>query len=367
MVIGDPLGIDLNQISRGSIKRAGHLLAKSKPGEDSRNYDKALRLMQVWREMHDEPLWQIHRLIHENLPQVEGDIFITHRLKREESIINKLREQTITDLTSMQDIGGLRVVVADGEMIELVSQGIVAALSDHQIVREKDYLTSPRSTGYRSLHKIVRFGAEQKSPFTGLRLELQIRTRLQHCWATAVEIMDVIDTSAAMKQAEKDGSVFPGYRGLKAGKGSEEWRDFFAVTASAFAHEERMEPVPGYSELDENDTRARVAQMAKELGVELKFKGWAVSLEKVSEHAKRGYHVLTLHLANRTATYTSFEPHEQGKAIAEYNSMEARISKGEPLQSVLVSNEDVLSICDAYPNYFSYSSGFLEELERIAG
>ncbi|UJB70634.1 hypothetical protein HRE53_06030 [Acaryochloris sp. 'Moss Beach'] len=41
---------------------------------------------------------------------------------------------------------------------------------------------------------------------------------------------------------------------LKSNEGPEEWLDFFALTGSAFAHYEDCNAVPGYEELQEQET-----------------------------------------------------------------------------------------------------------------
>ena len=60
-----------------------------------------------------------------------------------------------------------------------------------------------------------------------LKIEIQLRSILQHCWATAVETADIF------------------YReGLKAHRGSPEWRRFFALMGAAIAMHEGCRRVP---------------------------------------------------------------------------------------------------------------------------
>jgi ppGpp synthetase/RelA/SpoT-type nucleotidyltranferase len=75
---------------------------------------------------------------------------------------------------------------------------------------EKDYIQSSRDAdGYRSLHLIYKYRNIKNPSYDGLRIELQIRTKLQHIWATAVETMGTL-----LGQA------------LKYRQGEEAWQDF---------------------------------------------------------------------------------------------------------------------------------------------
>lgn len=52
-------------------------------------------------------------------------------------------------------------------------------LKSWTIIRERDYIASPKDDGYRALHLIVRRA--------GLPIEVQVRTRGQDLWANAIE------------------------------------------------------------------------------------------------------------------------------------------------------------------------------------
>lgn len=59
----------------------------------------------------------------------------------------------------------------------------------------KDYIAYPKRNGYRSTHVISRHDAPEAG-LSNLFCETQVRTRLQHAWATALETYDVISRSA---------------------------------------------------------------------------------------------------------------------------------------------------------------------------
>lgn len=63
----------------------------------------------------------------DKLKILEPEALIAQRLKRAESIINKLHRMTSMNLARMQDIGGLRAIVSNLNMVEkLKENGLVA-------------------------------------------------------------------------------------------------------------------------------------------------------------------------------------------------------------------------------------------------
>ncbi len=78
-----------------------------------------------------------------------------------------------------------------------------------------DYIRNPKEDGYKSIHLIGKF----KNSEGELRsIELQIRTKVQHSWATAVEIVDLFTNQS-----------------LKSNSGKTIWKDFFKHTSDQFA------------------------------------------------------------------------------------------------------------------------------------
>lgn len=78
----------------------------------------------------------------------------------------------------------------------------------HELEAVDDYIADPRSSGYRGTHLIYRYFSDRVETYNGLRVEVQLRSHLQHAWATAVETVGTF-----LKQA------------LKASQGHEQWRD----------------------------------------------------------------------------------------------------------------------------------------------
>ncbi len=94
------------------------------------------------------------------------------------------RASSSFELGALDDIGGCRLIVQDIAEVNEAVLMLKAGLELKNLGKgEKDYILRPRSNGYRSHHLIASI------PSNGItyRVEIQIRTRLEHCWATTVE------------------------------------------------------------------------------------------------------------------------------------------------------------------------------------
>jgi len=106
------------------------------------------------------------------------DAKISQRLKRVPRIVSKLTRYPRSRLTQMQDIGGCRAVVSGLADLMRLRERVDAAWAP-DIVRTDDYVTNPKSSGYRAIHVVVRRDDHL--------IEVQLRTTLQNVWATTVE------------------------------------------------------------------------------------------------------------------------------------------------------------------------------------
>ena len=85
-------------------------------------------------------------------------------------------------LASICDIAGVRAVCAYMDDVSRVAK----ALQKHQdlrIVRIKDYLKMPKSSGYRSLHLIVEVPVYFQGELELVEAEVQLRTSAMDFWA----------------------------------------------------------------------------------------------------------------------------------------------------------------------------------------
>ena len=108
------------------------------------------------------------------------------RIKRLDSIVRKLIRQPRMDLSRMDDLVGVRVIVANPVAQAAVVERLLQALPD---AKHRDYVEAPQASGYRAHHLIVPRmlklpNAEAPSKYT---YEIQVRTYYQHLWSSTSE------------------------------------------------------------------------------------------------------------------------------------------------------------------------------------
>lgn len=85
-------------------------------------------------------------------------------------------------LASLEDIGGVRAVLANGPELERVSQRVMRNWRNQLLREPRNYIDQPKEIGYRAIHFVVERD--------GRAVEVQLRTRGQQQWADAVEAAD---------------------------------------------------------------------------------------------------------------------------------------------------------------------------------
>ncbi len=111
---------------------------------------------------------------------------ITYRLKTPASIREKLQKRglpaTISAAASLHDVAGLRVVLSNEAQVYAFAERI-KALCASEFSYARDYIASPKPSGYRSLHLILRMPVSRRR---SVPVEIQLRTCAMDDWA-AVE------------------------------------------------------------------------------------------------------------------------------------------------------------------------------------
>jgi putative GTP pyrophosphokinase len=336
------------QYSKREVNKAGEILVDPSVCAEEREW--AASVLSNWRSSHSYPINTFQATLRQKLKSIDPDALISQRLKRIPSIIEKLRRYPTMKLARMQDIGGLRAVVRSLRQVGHLYGSYKSSRFKHVLLNEKDYVDSPKESGYRSIHLVYRYRKDSPAQFNGLIVELQIRTRLQHAWATAVETM----------------GTFLQYS-LKSSEGPEEWLEFFALTSSAFAHLEQCNPVPGYASMSPAATYEAVSGTSAKLQVVEKLSAFRVAVERIVSDRRRGsYYLLILDPIEKTVRFKTYSLDRLAQANEDYLREEQQIVVGAQKQVVLVAADSVEALKRAYPSFFLDTHEFLYYLDYIA-
>lgn len=345
------------EYSRSQVQRAGALLVKlddldiaNLTDDELMEWLESYSILSNWRACHGYPINTFQSTLRQKLKAIDENALVAQRLKRTPSIISKLKRITSMSLPRMQDIGGLRAVVSDVAQLVALYQNYQSTRFTHSLVSQYDYVANPKASGYRSVHLIYKYKLRQPSPYDGLQVELQLRTKLQHAWATAVETVGTFLEHS-----------------LKSSEGPAEWLNFFALVSSAFAHVEGTSRVPGYDKLSKQETFQRTAIEANRLGVSDILRRYSAAVKAIPAGKSRSaYYLVELELSgNKSVTVTPFARDKLEEANAKYSEAEQRSSPTAPIQVVLVAAGSIESLRRAYPNYFLDTHEFLSQLEKI--
>lgn len=332
----------LKLISKREIGRQGEVLAR---GSSSREeYEHARDVLDKWRAAHQYPMEQIEAEVREASSGVDGSLCAS-RLKRADTIIRKLqRTNSNLSLKTLDDIAGCRCIVPTVEDVVAVREKL---LPETSFMDEKNYIDRPKVSGYRGIHQIHNcdsFDGDYKK----LRVEVQIRTKLQHAWATAVETYDLLSNSS-----------------LKFEAGTEEESRAFALLSNLIAGIEECSLVPYMPESAEK-TREEFIELNSRLQIIPKLNAFrqCVSLHDGSQNKRNvGYYLLEFDFISQLVIYTSYSPDEGKTAQCEFAKKERE--KGNEADVLLVKADSLENLREAYPNYFSDITPFLELVKQL--
>jgi ppGpp synthetase/RelA/SpoT-type nucleotidyltranferase len=158
------------------------------------NLTGALEVINNWRAAHAFPLNSLYMTMRRRAKKVDNHAINAQRLKRFESICRKLIRFENMQASQMQDVGGCRTIVTNMKQLNLLRDQYISNPVRHEVRRPTDYVLNPKTDGYRGIHFMYRFvGNGSSEPWDKLRIEIQLRTKLQHAWSTAVETVDTFE------------------------------------------------------------------------------------------------------------------------------------------------------------------------------
>ena len=179
-------------MTNGEINRLGDSIR----AECDEMSDLTLEELQAHRISHKETLAKVFSIVSKQSKQISRESIVTYRIKRIESILNKLFRYPKMKFSRMWDVGGCRCILHTVNQVYRLKEKL-ESIPEIKIRKEYDYIEEPQKEGYRSLHLFIQ---HQDSPVV---IELQLRTRIDHSWATLVEITDLLYNSK-LKEYKKD-------------------------------------------------------------------------------------------------------------------------------------------------------------------
>jgi hypothetical protein len=331
--------------SKKAVDRAGAAIVD--PFTGAAELQDALAVINNWRASHSFPLNTFQVGLRRRARTLDHNALIAQRIKRLSSIEAKLTRFPTMKVSQMQDIGGCRAVMRNVGLVRKMVTAYQASSVKHKLMRVDDYLAAPQPSGYRGIHLIYRYYSDRSDIYNGLLIEIQIRSLLQHAWATAVETVGTF-----LKQS------------LKASQGHEDWLRFFVVMSSALALREGTTPAPGTAPT-KSAVQAELRKLAKELDVKRRLQAYGDTLMALgdTDTADGHYFLMALEPQLDTITIRAFAKDQLDGATKEYLRVERSLDEAAGAEAVLVSVESITALKRAYPNYFLDTRAFLEALD----
>ena len=333
-----------SKYGKKKIEKAGRKIASEYLTDEERM--ECLAVIDNWRAAHAFPMNTFTINLKKQVKDIDGAI-VVQRLKRLDTIVNKLKRFPEMSLYRMQDLGGCRVIVPTIEDVYNVKKKFQTSRIRHELVNEKDYIANPNpNTGYRGVHLIYKYLSDRRDDFNGLQVEIQLRSKKQHIWATAVETVGIFTQN-----------------GLKFNQGSDRWLRFFKVVSALFSIDEKSAVVEGVSEHPAVIINELLDIMQELKVVEKLFTiGLATTkMGRIQRSKTPGYYLMALDVENSKLNITKYTNIE--RATDEYNKIE--MEKTDGIDVVLVSAQSFDSLMHAYPNYFADVGEFMSVLLEL--
>jgi ppGpp synthetase/RelA/SpoT-type nucleotidyltranferase len=333
--------------SKTQVRKAGETLAKSLTETDTDDlataidaYKAAYDILANWRATHAYPMQTILNQLRKKSLQIDDSAIVVQRLKRYPSILAKLQREPHMKLDTMEDIAGCRVVLDNIENVYELWDALSKSRSRNKLKRARDYIKQPKPSGYRGVHLIYTYQGK-KNEYAGLPVELQLRSKVQHSWATAVEVVGTFLQEA-----------------LKSSRGNQDWLDFFECAGEAFYALETKKPFARVKTLSE---------MVDSLKVLALLPAFAVATNVLSDQLahKADFYLISLDITKRRLNFKRFAERDLDNGLNLYAQFESEFKNDPSKDVVLISAESVEGLRKAYPNYFADTSDFVRNLKTV--
>lgn len=336
--------------SMRQVERAGKVIAGKldwNPDTEAQIRE-AFRIANNWRDAHAYPMRSIRHQLGWYINSLKLNGISVARLKRMQAIRRKL-SRVPENLNQLQDLGGCRVILGSISDVHSLVENVMSK-TRHSLWNQDNYIAQPKKDGYRSHHLIFKFnGRGESTVHSGRRIEVQVRTRLQHSWATAVEAVGL-------------------FRGedLKGNVGDSDWLRLFRLMSAEFSWVENCEEPP--------DVPARAERIREIIHLERKLEASATlsnltyavryTEEAVQPPTEPQYYLIKFDNQRKEVDITPmFRPKS---AVESYDSAEEDNSRSDGSKNiVLIEADKIENLKEAYPNYFGDVQLFKHQLVRV--
>ena len=113
---------------------------------------------------------------------------ISSRIKSKENIYKKLNKKGLAPtyenlVKTINDVAGLRIICSFIPDIYKIVE-MLENMQDINVLKKKDYVTTPKESGYSSYHLIVSVPVSLSVGTIDVKVEIQIRTMAMDFWAS---------------------------------------------------------------------------------------------------------------------------------------------------------------------------------------
>lgn len=330
--------------SKSQVKRAGARIAEAYTRDGMAHVglnvsSEDYQIVENWRASHGAVLNTAQAW----LRRLEGDSspVVGQRLKRYKTIVDKISSGRSINLSSMHDIAGVRAIFRNHENLTEFRERMLDSRAKHKLQHAEDkydYISSPKPTGYRGIHFAYARVSPSKSGlvWNGLKFEVQLRTAVQHAWATAVEVYD----STSRARYKFSPSDDPAYMQ-------------FLIISEIFArvYENRNSCLPEASDRELVSAARNLEEQTQMVSTieNLRLAGDVGALKKNTILQRTANGELVVHRFSSLPT-----------ALRSISEIEAR---QETVNAVLVGASAPQQIRDAFRNYFDDTQHFVELLQ----
>jgi hypothetical protein len=341
--LGDVSSYPSFDYSMKDVRRAGKVVAGK--ADLCPETHEAFVIVNNYRDSHMFPMRSMRGSLTWYMGRHDLAGVVGARLKRMQAIRRKMNRIGL-GLNQFQDLAGCRAVlssIADVRaLVEIMRQ------CRHELRDEDNYIAKPKKDGYRSHHLMFNYvGKGARAIHNGRRVEVQIRTRMQHSWATTVEAIGL-------------------FRGedLKGNQGNPDWLRLFRVVSAEFALAEGCPEPPDMparhlrlQEIRELDRKLKAIETLDNLSYAVKFTDTSVAPSEKSQ-----YWLVQFDNAKREVKVSPYSAPRS--AALSYDNAEYLDANNEK-NIVLIETDKLDNMKAAYPNYFGDVQLFRMQLGKI--